>query len=151
MTTITLRSCDNHAFVVDDHVVRASKTIENMLEDVGTGAVVPLPNVNGATLAKVIEYCTHHVNHRDEEREQEGALSEWETEFVKVDQGTMFELILAANYLDIKPLMDILCMTVARMIMGKTPEQIRQLFNIRNDFTPDEEALIREENAWAFE
>jgi hypothetical protein len=32
------------------------------------------------------------------------------------------------------------------MIKGKTPEEIRKLFNIVNDFTPEEEAQIKKEN-----
>lgn len=28
------------------------------------------------------------------------------------------------------------------MIKGKTPEEIRKLFNIVNDFTPEEEVLL---------
>ncbi|KAF7837841.1 SKP1-like protein 1A [Senna tora] len=40
---------------------------------------------------------------------------------------------------------------VADMIKGKTPEEIRELFDIKNDFTPEEEAEVREENQWAFE
>ncbi|RYQ80728.1 hypothetical protein Ahy_Scaffold1g106941 isoform C [Arachis hypogaea] len=60
----------------------------------------------------------------------------WDAEFVKVDQATLFDLILAANYLNIKSLLDLTCQTVADMIKGKTPEEIRKTFNIKNDFTP---------------
>lgn len=57
----------------------------------------------------------------------------------------------AANYLDIAGLLDLACQTVADMIKGKSPEQIRTLFNIKNDFTPEEEEEVRRENQWAFE
>lgn len=59
--------------------------------------------------------------------------------------------IQAANYLNIKGLLDLACQTVADMIKGKTPEEIRKTFNIKNDFTPEEEEEIRRENQWAFE
>jgi hypothetical protein len=36
---------------------------------------------------------------------------------------------------------DVGCKTVANMIKGKTPEEIRKLFNIVNDFTPEEEVI----------
>ena len=35
------------------------------------------------------------------------------------------------------------CKTVANMIKGKTPEEIRKTFNIKNDFTPSEEEQVR--------
>lgn len=60
-------------------------------------------------------------------------------------------LFQAANYLNIKGLLDLTCQTVADMIKGKTPEEIRKTFNIKNDFTPEEEEEVRRENAWAFE
>ena len=50
--------------------------------------------------------------------------------------------------MDIKGLLDVTCKTVANMIKGKTPEEIRRTFNIKNDFTPEEEDQIRRENAW---
>merc|ERR1712201_35465 len=68
-----------------------------------------------------------------------------DADFLKVDQGTLFELILAANYLDIKGLLDVTCKTVANMIKGKTPDEIRKTFNIKNDFTAAEEEQVREE------
>ncbi|OWM79739.1 hypothetical protein CDL15_Pgr023151 [Punica granatum] len=57
----------------------------------------------------------------------------------------------AENYLNIKGLLDLTCQTVADMIEGKTPEEIRKTFNIKNDFTPEEEEEVRRENQWAFE
>jgi hypothetical protein len=50
--------------------------------------------------------------------------------------------------LDVRGLLDVSCKTVANMIKGKSPEEIRRTFNIKNDFTPDEEEQIRRENAW---
>lgn len=45
----------------------------------------------------------------------------------------LFKLILAANYLDIKGLMESACKTLAMMIRGKTAEEIRKRFHIKND------------------
>ena len=45
-------------------------------------------------------------------------VQEWYANFVNVEQETLFELILAANYMDIKPLLDLTCATVASMIKG---------------------------------
>lgn len=81
----------------------------------------------------------------------EDEVKAWDLEFVKVDQATLFDLILAANYLNIKGLLDLTCQTVANMIKGKTPEEIRKTFNIKNDFTPEEEEEVRRENQWAFD
>ncbi|KAJ1968601.1 suppressor of kinetochore protein mutant, partial [Dimargaris verticillata] len=55
----------------------------------------------------------------------------------------------AANFLDIKPLLNLGCKAVAKMLKGRTPEDIRSTFNIPNDFTPEEEEQIRKENQWA--
>ncbi|MCO5557535.1 hypothetical protein L7F22_011101 [Adiantum nelumboides] len=75
----------------------------------------------------------------------------WDADFLKVDQVTLFDLILATNYLNIQSLLDLTCQCIADMIKGKTPEEIRKTFNIKNDFTPEEEEEVRRENQWAFE
>ncbi|CAN0923061.1 SKP1-like protein 1A [Linum grandiflorum] len=119
-----------------------------MIEDDCAGGDIPLPNVESKILAKVIEYCKKHI---ETEALDAAELKQWDVDFAKVDQATLYDLILAANYLDIKGLLDLTCQTVADMIKGKTPEEIRKTFNIKNDFTPEEEAEVRRENQWAFE
>jgi len=139
-------------------VANMSVTIKNMLEDLGSQTDVPIPlhNVTSKILQKVASYCQHHVEHptpktdaKDEKKTDD--ILPWDKEFCNVDQATLFELILAANYLDIKPLLDLTCKTVANMIKGKTPEEIRKTFNIKNDFTPEEEEKVRKENEWCEE
>ena len=114
-----------------------------------------MPNVSGKDLAKVIEYCKYKVDSKKKKSDgtqlSEEDIKNWENEFVKVDQGTLFQLILAANYLNIKELLDLTCYTVASMIRGKSPEEIRKAFNIKNDFTPEEEEEVRREHQWAFD
>lgn len=53
--------------------------------------------------------------------------------------------IQAANYMHIKGLLALACQAVANMIKGKTPEEIRKTFNIKNDLTPEEEEEVRRE------
>eukprot|EP00252_Welwitschia_mirabilis_P023609 TRINITY_DN6721_c0_g1_i1.p1 TRINITY_DN6721_c0_g1~~TRINITY_DN6721_c0_g1_i1.p1 ORF type:complete len:158 (-),score=27.32 TRINITY_DN6721_c0_g1_i1:293-766(-) len=152
---VKLKSSDEELFEVDEAVAFESQTIKNMIEDTGTESAIPLPNVSSKILAKVIEYCKFHVDVQKATEDKTNASEEdvkaWDAEFVKVDQGTLFDLILAANYLNIKNLLDLTCQTVADMIKGKTPEEIRKTFNIKNDFTPEEEEEVRRENQWAFE
>ncbi|CAN0923057.1 SKP1-like protein 11 [Linum grandiflorum] len=121
---ITLISSDGQTFQVEESVAIESQTIKHMIEDDCAGGDIPLPNVESKILAKVIEYCKKHI---ETEALDAAELKQWDVDFAKVDQ------------------------TVADMIKGKTPEEIRKTFNIKNDFTPEEEAEVRRENQWAFE
>jgi S-phase kinase-associated protein 1 len=72
---------------------------------------IPLPNVSSSVLKKVIEYCEHHKKDPepttavDDSRKKSTEISDWDQKFIQVDQEMLFEIILAANYLDIKPLL----------------------------------------------
>ncbi|KAJ3696602.1 hypothetical protein LUZ61_000307 [Rhynchospora tenuis] len=154
---ITLRSSEGEEFVVTETVAKMSQTICHMIEDDCVDGIIPLPNVNTKILTKVMEYCNKHV---PDEQPADGStasqtdkenLEKWDKEFVNVDQGTLFNLILAANYLSIQGLLDLTCKTVADMMKGKTAEQIRETFYIKNDYSPEEEDEVRRENQWAFD
>lgn len=112
MTVIKLQSSDGEIFETDIQVAKCCGTIKTMLEDCGIDeedeAVVPLPNVNSAILRKVLQWAQFHkddppVADDDENKEKRtDDISSWDADFLKVDQGTLFELILAANYLETK-------------------------------------------------
>ena len=151
---VKISSQDNQDFDVSLDAIKMSDTVRNLIEDAGTENAIPLPNVTGKILSKVVEYCIYHTEHptptSDDQKEEKRTddILPWDLDFCKIDQATLFELILAANYMDIKPLLDLTCKTVANMIKGKTPEEIRKTFNIKNDFTPEEEEQVRKENEW---
>ncbi|CAN6332940.1 unnamed protein product [Urochloa humidicola] len=167
---ITLISSDNERFEVPEAAATLSQTIRHMIEDGCTDGGIPLPNVTGKILAKVLEYCNKHAPASAEGEaaaagasssspdaaaaaavSSKEALESFDKAFVDIDQATLYDVILAANYLDVKGLLDIVCQKVADMVKGKSVEEIRQTFNITNDFTPEEEEEIRKENPWAFE
>ena len=152
VNVVNLVSSDHQVFEVTEAVARVSETVSNLIDDIDdvdadTAVEVPLANVTGATLARVIEYVKYHI-------EPTGTAAEgraWDVDFLNVDQPVLFDTILAANYLNIRGLLDVSCQAVADMMKGKTTEEIRTTFGIKNDFTPEEEDEVRQENQWAFE
>ncbi|KAM1047515.1 hypothetical protein ACFX2C_026864 [Malus domestica] len=61
------------------------------------------------------------------------------------------ELILAADFLHVDLLLEVLNQTVADQIKNKNVEHMRKLFGVESDYTPEEEQKLCEEYAWAFE
>ena len=55
-----------------------------------------MPNVPSKILTKVIEYATYHTEQdkKEGDKKDEDKDTPFDTEFVKVDQATLFELIL---------------------------------------------------------
>jgi len=158
MSEVTIISSDGEPFKVEQKIAERSVLIKNMISDLASddmeGFEIPVPNVRASVLKKVLEWATHHKNtsfpdDEDEDSRKSAPVDEWDKEFLKVDQEMLYEIILAANYLNIRPLLDAGCKVVAEMIRGKSPEEIRRTFNIVNDFSPEEEEAIKRENEWA--
>jgi len=154
---VTLVSSDSAEIHTTRKVAERSMLIKNMIEDLGAPEEpIPIMNVSETVLRKVLDWCDHHkddpattTDEDAESRKKTTDIDDWDQKFMQVDQEMLFEIILAANYMDIKALLDVGCKTVANMIKGKSPEEIRKTFNIQNDFTPEEEEQIRRENEWA--
>ncbi|KAH8969955.1 hypothetical protein BDL97_02G060200 [Sphagnum fallax] len=95
---VKLKSSDDEMFEVEEAVAFESQTVKNMIEDTGVDHPIPLPNVSSKILAKVIEYCKYHVDNQkstdDKPATPEDEVKAWDQDFVKVDQATLFDLIL---------------------------------------------------------
>ena len=92
-----------------------------MIEDDCADNGIPLPNVTSKILSKVIEYCKKHVDSSASPPKSTGAaaavaaddrastaaeddLKAWDAEFVKVDQATLFDLILVCTFSSLSPI-----------------------------------------------
>lgn len=152
--TLLVPGADGKAekFIVPAEViVPMSDTIRGLVEDLGDADLIPLPNMSPDSMATVIEYCTAHTQQPRAARTEE--VHAWDQEFLqRLDNREKLSIMVAANYLNIASLIDLLCTDIAMGIKAcTTTEEIRQKFDIVNDFTPEEEEQIKKESAWAFE
>ena len=147
---ITLRSSDGQTFDVEANIVGSqSPLIKNLIENhIDTNGVTPL-KVRADILTHILNYCKKHAKQDPPINDEE--LKKWDEEFIKCNQSILFDLIMAANYLLMDSLIDLTCQTVADMIKDKSVEEIREVFQIKNDFKPEEEEQVRNENSWVFE
>jgi len=152
---ITLLSSDGKSVQVTEKQACMSMTISNMLEDVDdSDEPIPLMNVSSEILEKVVKFCEKYENEPQElsEREEveyrEKSITGWDKSFVDVPLSTLFEMILAANFLDIKLMLNLTCKAVADMIKGKTPEEIKTLFGVKGEFTAEEKQQVIRDNPW---
>lgn len=155
---ITLVSSDGEKFQVTEKAARRSILVKGIIDDYPDDPEVPLHNVKSSILTKIITYLEQYAEVEPKEIEKplpsnnyNECVDAWDFQFIDLELEVIFELILAANYMDIKSLMELASSKVASIIKGKSPEEIRKTFNIQNDFTPEEENQIREENQWCLE
>jgi len=114
--------------------------------------------VNSKYVQMALDFMAHYDESAEPWKEIERPLKspkmaecvpQWDADFVNVDVNTYMELIRAANYLDLQPMLFLACAKAASDVHGKTTQQIRDHWKIENDFTPEEEAKMIEENSWA--
>lgn len=158
MSVVRVKSSDSLAtvFELESEVAHLSRHIREQLaavDDPGSTIIV-LPTVSTNILALVVDYCIRWVKDpapADDDYDYEKR-HQWEGEYLEAldseGQVTLLDLILAANQLGIEPLLARTCQHTARLIKGKSTEEIRRTFNIKNDFTPEEEERVVRENAW---
>ncbi|KAJ8771148.1 hypothetical protein K2173_023473 [Erythroxylum novogranatense] len=147
---ITLTSSDGVQFTVSEAVVRQSEKIMSLIN-----STIVLDTITGDVLKMVVDYCNKQMEFKEREKSDccfdiNAEMKPWEADFVKeLDLSSIFDLILAADYLRLKGLYRLGCQAVVDRMRGRTLEEMRQMFMIKSDFTPEEEAMKHEEIQWA--
>lgn len=72
-------------------------------------------------------------------------ISDWDSEYINVDQEGLSDILIAAHYLDIKPLVQLGCRTVADQLRGVPLDQLRKMANVPSDLSPEEQTQMRRE------
>jgi len=167
-------SREGDCFEVPIKVARLSAMIDEMFdedEDMDDKKV-PLPNVSSEVLRKVIEFGKHYQEEQMtpiqtplKSSNIDDLVQKWYAEFVDLPQKQLFELVAAANYLNIKPLLDLTVLAVSILIkvcnflsrcvliglwfgwlpdtlfcfcqQGKSAAELREIFNVSGE-TADE-------------
>lgn len=155
---VTILSKEGESFTISRQQAELSELLKPFIAEDSGGEPVPVPDVSSKILKYILQFMENYVADPMKEIEKplkstimKEVVQEWYAEFVEGADKDMFELILGANFMDIKPLLELTCAYTASKIKGKSPEEIRKIFDVNNDFTPEEESQIREENKWCEE
>jgi S-phase kinase-associated protein 1 len=157
---------DNHIHLVTKEGCRVevnarladfSGLIKTVLADMDSGEDIPLHVLPKASLDLILEYFSHYDfssppsipcplptgNLRD-------AISSWDLEFVsRFDNDALCEFYNLVDYLQISVLNELCAATIASWFKGKTPQQLKEQFNMPSDFTPEIEEQLKAKHPWA--
>ncbi|XP_034710867.1 SKP1-like protein 21 isoform X2 [Vitis riparia] len=136
---IWLQTADGSIQQVEEEVAMFCPMICREILQTGMGSsknyAISLPQrVNPAILGLILDYCRFHQVPGRSNKERKS----FDEKFIRMDTKKLCELTSAADSLQLKPLVDLTSRALARIIEGKTPEEIRETFHLPDDLTEEE-------------
>jgi len=113
-----------------------SNLVKNIFETDKTAKKIPINEVDKDTLFWIVSYLKHHngrvpaeIKKPIQSKKME-KIVEHPVDAKCIDgakKKTVFNIILAANYMDIKSVLHLGCAKIATLIKGKSPEEIKKI------------------------
>jgi S-phase kinase-associated protein 1 len=139
--SIKLISKDEEAIDIEKKFAFISKLVKTSLESDTSSTEVPIPGVAAEILQLVCDYMNHHkgVEPAIIEKPLRSKLMKdvckdpWDADYIdKIgdERQKLYDLILAANYMDIKSLLHLGCAKVASLIKGQPLDKIRDILAV---------------------
>ncbi|XP_024961067.1 SKP1-like protein 21 isoform X3 [Cynara cardunculus var. scolymus] len=136
---IWLETPDGSTQQVEEEVAMFCPMICREVLQTGMGSsknyAIKLPQrVNPSVLGLILDYCRFHQVPGRSNKERKT----FDEKFIRLDTKKLCELTSGADSLQLRPLVDLTSRALARMIEGKTPEEIRDTFHLPDDLTEEE-------------
>lgn len=151
-TTVILVSKDNKKIKVDVNCARISQLVKTSLDNDSKATEIPIPSVNSDTLELIVKFMHHHNGTEPPIVEKplrskvmaDVCSDKWDSQFIDAfddskDRQQLYNLILAANYMDVKSLLHLGCAKVASLIKGESLENIKDILGKGTSFSENKE------------
>lgn len=123
---IKLSTSDGKEYQLEKSIICQSNLIKNMLQDLEMqDNTIPLPNITSSIMDIVVQYASMHI---DDEPETTNDISKADRTLMDVPHKILFDIVLAANYLDFPGLLDLGCRCIAEELKGKSIDEIQTVF-----------------------
>jgi len=137
---LKLTSKDKKEFEIDRKLAFISTLVKTSLDTDASATEVPIPGVKADVLAEVVAYMSHHKGVEPPIIEKplrskvmkDVVKDQWDAEYIDrigENRQMLYDLILAANYMDIKSLLHLGCAKVASLIKGQPLEKIKEILS----------------------
>jgi S-phase kinase-associated protein 1 len=150
-TKLSIGTSDGKQFLMDRSDALDIPYIQTKLEENEASEIV-LEKVNYEQLEKVIEFI-HQCQIKPykaplpkplpSSRIEDVIDNKWYIDFIELPRKELIKLIRTANYLNVERLFELASAKLGSEIKGMTIEELREFFDIKNDFTEDEEETIK--------
>ncbi|KAF4677905.1 suppressor of kinetochore protein mutant [Perkinsus chesapeaki] len=134
---LNLRSKDNAVVQISAEAAKQCDMLSNYLDGSSgeNSEEFPLPGVSSRELKRIVEYLEYHNENgaagpinkplRRGAALTDNGICKWDADFVDINVETeVFDLMLAANYMLVRPLVLLCCAKIASWVSKKTPDDI---------------------------
>mmetsp|Transcript_57818 Transcript_57818/g.91889 ORF Transcript_57818/g.91889 Transcript_57818/m.91889 type:complete len:189 (-) Transcript_57818:189-755(-) len=158
---LTLKSGGQNpkSFEISKKCAELSKFVTTILEGDSEATSIEIRQVPPETLEHVIEYLRHHQGKEPEPlpcpvrsiHMNQIVSDKWDATWIDAfDKKTIFEIILAANYMDIKSLLHLGCAKIATLIKQLDQKEINRIIEeeekYRREHAQNDEAKTEEKD-----
>jgi S-phase kinase-associated protein 1 len=153
VTLVALK--DGTKVEVNRKSIRLSGLLKNLQEEYKDDNEISIPEVDGDILKKIIVFLEHYKDKNPREVAKPLPLydikqtyGEWEDNFLKEylsEKEILMKTLEAANYIDCKSLMELICSKIAIQIKDLPGKDICDYLGLVEDLTEEESQQIRDD------